>query len=320
MIEEWGIDVAGDFEALVDAGDLRQGAGCDRGVKRRRSPAISATTRSSRCVASSAAARCSRPLTGGWSKGKRARYAYYNCPVAGGINVRRQQLEARFVAAPGPTAASAGGAAATLRRRARSLERGAEGRRRAAHGRSSSGSRRYASARSGSSSAYLYEGAIDKETYQHHLGARRGGADARRDRPLRRRDRRVRHRGHPRLRRTPGDQRRAACGSRRRSISGSGCRSCSSRKVSAYDGKEFRTPLTCPFFSNFEGTSGQTRVKWWSRRDSNPRPPRCERGALPAELLPHRGVTRRRAPPGGSAIVDAPYRPGNQGGSGDGSR
>src|SRR5213080_186192 len=27
------------------------------------------------------------------------------------------------------------------------------------------------------------------------------------------------------------------------------------------------------------------KVKW-SRRDSNPRPPRCERGALPAELLP----------------------------------
>jgi hypothetical protein len=29
------------------------------------------------------------------------------------------------------------------------------------------------------------------------------------------------------------------------------------------------------------------RADWWSRRDSNPRPPRCERGALPAELLPH---------------------------------
>ena len=26
---------------------------------------------------------------------------------------------------------------------------------------------------------------------------------------------------------------------------------------------------------------------WWSRRESNPRPPRCERGALPSELLPH---------------------------------
>src|SRR5258705_8991702 len=27
---------------------------------------------------------------------------------------------------------------------------------------------------------------------------------------------------------------------------------------------------------------------WWSGRGSNPRPPRCERGALPAELPPHR--------------------------------
>lgn len=26
---------------------------------------------------------------------------------------------------------------------------------------------------------------------------------------------------------------------------------------------------------------------WWSRRDLNPRPLRCERSALPAELLPH---------------------------------
>jgi hypothetical protein len=26
---------------------------------------------------------------------------------------------------------------------------------------------------------------------------------------------------------------------------------------------------------------------WWRRRGLNPRPPRCERGALPAELLPH---------------------------------
>src|SRR6266700_3435644 len=27
--------------------------------------------------------------------------------------------------------------------------------------------------------------------------------------------------------------------------------------------------------------------RWWPRGDSNPRPPRCERGALPAELLAH---------------------------------
>ena len=29
-------------------------------------------------------------------------------------------------------------------------------------------------------------------------------------------------------------------------------------------------------------------VKWWTRQDSNPLPPRCKRGALPAELLAHK--------------------------------
>src|ERR1700692_291848 len=32
---------------------------------------------------------------------------------------------------------------------------------------------------------------------------------------------------------------------------------------------------------------GRTLEIWWTRGDSNPRPPRCERGALPAELLAH---------------------------------
>ncbi len=31
---------------------------------------------------------------------------------------------------------------------------------------------------------------------------------------------------------------------------------------------------------------------WWSRRGSNPRPPHCERGALPTELLPHVGLRK----------------------------
>ena len=29
---------------------------------------------------------------------------------------------------------------------------------------------------------------------------------------------------------------------------------------------------------------GWTELLWWTAWDSNPRPPRCERGALPAEL------------------------------------
>src|SRR5216684_1505580 len=30
-------------------------------------------------------------------------------------------------------------------------------------------------------------------------------------------------------------------------------------------------------------------ISWWSRWDSNPRPPRCHRGALPTAPRPHRG-------------------------------
>ncbi len=55
--------------------------------------------------------------------------------------------------------------------------------------------------------------------------------------------------------------------------------------------------------------------KWWSRRDSNPRPPRCERGALPTELLPHdiadirvRPAAHPAAPaPRGRSISHAPH-------------
>ena len=36
--------------------------------------------------------------------------------------------------------------------------------------------------------------------------------------------------------------------------------------------------FACIFFVN---------ATWWTRRGSNPRPPRCERGALPAELRAH---------------------------------
>ncbi len=32
--------------------------------------------------------------------------------------------------------------------------------------------------------------------------------------------------------------------------------------------------------------SGGSATAWWRVRDSNPRPPRCERGALPTELTP----------------------------------
>jgi hypothetical protein len=45
---------------------------------------------------------------------------------------------------------------------------------------------------------------------------------------------------------------------------------------------------------------------WWSRRDSNPRPLRCERNALPTELLPqavHSGQTSNAQPTSSSPPV-----------------
>src|SRR5208283_6209139 len=35
---------------------------------------------------------------------------------------------------------------------------------------------------------------------------------------------------------------------------------------------------------------GWTKKPWWSRWDSNPRPPRCHRGALPTAPRPHRST------------------------------
>jgi hypothetical protein len=52
-------------------------------------------------------------------------------------------------------------------------------------------------------------------------------------------------------------------------------------------------PHICPTEGPARGkTLWHTRERWWSRRDLNPRPLRCERSALPTELLPH-PVARR---------------------------
>ena len=53
-----------------------------------------------------------------------------------------------------------------------------------------------------------------------------------------------------------------------------------------------------------------TGWKWWSGRGSNPRPPRCERGALPAELPPHFSMPREpaRASKSGSGESRRPGR------------
>ena len=48
-----------------------------------------------------------------------------------------------------------------------------------------------------------------------------------------------------------------------------------------------------------ESVARTRRQSWWRRGESNPRPPRCERGALPTEPRPHKHkyYTRRSRTP-----------------------
>jgi hypothetical protein len=138
--------------------------------------------------------------------------------------------------------------------------------------------------------------------------ARRGGAYARPDGPLRHRGRGVRHRGHPRPRRTLGEHGEPLwieAGLEQR------LQRLFFPEGLSYDGQEVRTPVTCPFSVTWRRSPAK-RVRWWSRRDSNPRPPRCERGALPAELLPHE---RARIVPAAAQCGKSPARAGHDGGA-----
>jgi hypothetical protein len=42
-------------------------------------------------------AHCETPLTGSWSRGRSARYAYYSCRRCGHVRARREELETRFM-------------------------------------------------------------------------------------------------------------------------------------------------------------------------------------------------------------------------------
>ena len=57
--------------------------------------------------------------------------------------------------------------------------------------------------------------------------------------------------------------------------------------------------MTCNDTTRDSVGTSEKEVGWWRWGDSNPRPPHCERGALPAELHPQSGVEYIRALIGG---------------------
>jgi site-specific DNA recombinase len=97
VLESWAISCDGDWEPLVDAGTFRA---VEKHLRRK---ALTVTRHSRnhpdfplrrfvRC------GKCSRPLTGSWSRGRSRRYPYYRCPGSQcrGVNVRKAVLEDRF--------------------------------------------------------------------------------------------------------------------------------------------------------------------------------------------------------------------------------
>ena len=256
LIEEWGIDVTGDFEALVDQETFDKAQAAINGVKpllagyQRNNPEFP-LRRFVRC------GRCDRPLSGGWSKGKRARYAYYNCPGCRGMNVPRQQLEAGFVVLldrlrPRPEILRLLSAAV--------LDRWNEEQREVVARRTGVEKRLEAlrQRKDRIVNAYLYEGAIDKETYQDHL------ARVEEELTLARIDRYDTEVEEFDIEGTLAFAEHLVSKSSRLWIeAGLEQRQRLQRlffpEGLSYDGQEFRTPVTCPFFSNLEGTSGQIR-------------------------------------------------------------
>ena len=253
-VDEWGIDTVGDFEPLVDeetfvkAGVSIVGQRSKVGKYQAKHPDFP-LRRFVRCH------KCSRPITGGWSKGKLARYAYYKCPKCRGVNVRKEELEARFVELLDrlrPSQEVLRLLSAAVLDRWNEDQKEATERRRAIEKRLDDLRQR----KERIVEAYLYEGALDKETYQDHL------ARVEEELTLAKLDRYEAEVDELDIEGTLAFAEHLVTHSSRLWIE-TGLEQRQRLQALflpeglSFDGEEFRTPVTCPFFNNLEGTSRQ---------------------------------------------------------------
>jgi DNA invertase Pin-like site-specific DNA recombinase len=96
-VPKWGISRVGDFEPLVGEAVFRR-------VQRRlnaKAPEPTLHTRDREDFPLRrflSCAKCRRPISGSWSRGRSGRYAYYHCPKCSGIRGRRHEVENLFLA------------------------------------------------------------------------------------------------------------------------------------------------------------------------------------------------------------------------------
>ena len=97
-VPRWQVDVPGNFPPLVENATFQR----VQALLANMSPTVTAKQRNHpdfplrgfvRCGS------CGRPLTGAWSKGRSARYAYYRCPAprCNAVNVAKRILERQFL-------------------------------------------------------------------------------------------------------------------------------------------------------------------------------------------------------------------------------
>lgn len=167
VVKPWDIDAPTDFEPLIDEETF---ARAQLHLSESRPP-ITAYRRNNpdfplrrfvRCGA------CDQPLTGGWTRGRTERYGYYECPACRRVRARKEGLEGAFVELLDrlrPSNEVMKLLSVAVLERWSDQQKDVNARRQAAD-------QRVADARKRKErlvEVYVYEAALDKETYQQHL-------------------------------------------------------------------------------------------------------------------------------------------------------
>ena len=167
IVKPWNIDAPTDFEPLIDEETF---AKTQLHLSDSRPP-ITAYRRNNpdfplrrfvRC------GECDQPLTGGWTRGRTQRYGYYECAACRGVRARKQDLEGAFVALLDrlrPSNEVLKLLSVAVLERWSDQQKGVNTRRHAADQRVADALKR----KERLVEVYVYEAAIDKETYQEHL-------------------------------------------------------------------------------------------------------------------------------------------------------
>lgn len=166
-VDKWEIDTLGSFEPLISEETFAK-AQLHLSEKR---PPISAYRRNNpdfplrRFVSCGI---CDRPLTGGWTRGRSKRYGYYECKSCQEVRIRKSELEEGFMElldSLRPAEEVLKLLSAAVLDRWNDEQKDTVAKRRAAERKLSELRQR----KERLVEAYVYDSALDKETYQQHL-------------------------------------------------------------------------------------------------------------------------------------------------------